>query len=178
MTAENALSTASGCADRPYDSRRIANYFIRLVKSKLGLGPSITQVIKLVYMAHGWTLALRGVPLINEEAEAWSYGPVLPTVYYAFRRFGTDNLRPIAIYGEELDDDTKALLDRVYEMYGRLPPKDLSRLTHIKGGPWHRCYRGNDKYSPIPDDMIAAHYRDKWRRAQERVREPSTVAAS
>ena len=178
MTAENALSTASGCADRPYDSRRIANYFIRLVKSKLGLGPSITQVIKLVYMAHGWTLALRGVPLINEEAEAWSYGPVLPAVYYAFRRFGTDNLDPIAVYGEEIDDDTKAMLDRIYEMYGHLSPKDFSRLTHIKGGPWHQCYRGNDKYSPIPDNVIEAHYRDKWRRAQERAHEPSTVASS
>ena len=178
MTTENALSASSDGVDRPYDSRRIANYFIRLVKSKLGLGPSITQTIKLVYMAHGWTLALRGEPLINEQAEAWSYGPVLPAVYYAFRRFGTDDLRPIAIYGEELDDDTKALLDRVYEMYGRLSPKDLSRLTHIKGGPWHQCYRGNDKYSPIPDKAIAAHFQDKWRRAQERAHEPSAVASS
>ena len=178
MTTENALSVASDVADRPYDSRRIANYFIRLVKSKLGKGPSITQVIKLVYMAHGWTLALRGQPLINEQAEAWSYGPVLPTVYYAFRRFGTDNLRSIDIYGDELDDDTRALLDRVYEMYGQLSAKDLSRLTHIDGGPWHQYYRGKDEYSPIPDDVIAAHYQDKWRRAQERVHEAGAVTSS
>lgn len=177
MTTENALGTASRDANRPYDSRHIANCFIRLVKRKQGQGPSITQAIKLVYMAHGWTLALHGRPLINEQAEAWSYGPVIPTVYYAFRKFGSSNLSPISIYEDKLDDDTKALLDRVYEMYGQLTSKELSRLTHIEGGPWYQCYRGNDKYSPIPDDVIKSHFQDKWRRAQERVREPSAVAS-
>ena len=177
VTTENASGTASRDAVRPYDSRQIANYFIRLVNRKQGQGPSITQAIKLVYMAHGWTLALRGQPLINEQAEAWSYGPVIPTVYYAFRKFGTSNLSPIPMYDGELDDDTKALLDRVYEMYGQLSPKDLSRLTHIKGGPWFQCYRGKYNYSPIPDKVIAAHYQDKWRRAQGGVHGSSTVAS-
>ena len=120
---------------------------------------------------------MRGRPLINEQVEAWGYGPVIPTVYYAFRKFGTSNLSPIPIYEGELDNDTKALLDRVYDMYGRLSPKELTRLTHIEGGPWYQCYRGDDQYSPIPDDVIAAHYQDKWRRAEERARGSSTVAS-
>lgn len=174
MTTENTSDAAQHDSARPHDSRQIANFFIRLARSRRGRGPSITQLIKLVYMAHGWTLALRGRPLVNEQIEAWKHGPVLPSVYYAFRPQGTYDLQPNSIYDDEFDDDMEALLEQVYDLYGNLSPVELSRLTHIKDGPWYKSYRGGNSYSPIPDDLIAEHYRDKWNRAQERARERST----
>lgn len=44
---------------------------------------------KLLYVAHGWHLALYDAPLIADEyLEAWQYGPAYASVYYEFRDFG------------------------------------------------------------------------------------------
>jgi uncharacterized phage-associated protein len=63
-----------------YDPKAIANYFIARAAAD---GKRLTplQLIKLVYIAHGWYLGLTGEPLINEPPEAWQYGPVIPSLY-------------------------------------------------------------------------------------------------
>jgi len=48
------------------------------------------QLIKLVYIAHGWTLGLYNQPLIGKQVEAWTYGPVIPSVYHDFKHYGRD----------------------------------------------------------------------------------------
>jgi len=150
---------------RPYDSRQIANVFIRLARSKQGKGPSITQVIKLAYMAHGWTLALHDHALVNDRVEAWKYGPVIPTVYYAFRPFGTSDLQPIEIYEDTLSDEKESLVRRTYEVYGHLSPIQWRNLTHAKNGPWEKTYRHGHTMQ-IPDSLIKDHFRSKQRRAR------------
>lgn len=45
------------------------------------------KIQKLVYLAHGWHLALAGPPLITENVEAWPYGPVIRDLYNEFRKF-------------------------------------------------------------------------------------------
>ncbi len=50
----------------PYDSRQIANWFIRRAPDD-GQSMSIMHVLKLVYMAHGWTLATLDRPLIMDR---------------------------------------------------------------------------------------------------------------
>ena len=60
----------------PYTAKAIANYFLKHRKRFKRKGP-ITQMKlhKLVYFAHGWHLALKGEPLIDETLQAWDYGP-------------------------------------------------------------------------------------------------------
>ena len=160
MTTAPALSAAAGGGPRPYDSRQIANYFIRLKRTHDGQGPSITQLVKLVYLAHGWTLALHDRPLINDQVEAWRHGPVIRTVYHAFRPYGTSDLQPVSIYEDPLEPEIKDLLDRVYEMYKHLTPVQLTKLVHLEGGPWCQSYQGENTYTIIEDSLIAEHYRD------------------
>ena len=72
----------------PYRSIAVAaNWFIQSL-------PSLTplKLQKLIYYAHGWHLAIRNAPLIDEVIEAWEYGPVVPNVYHEFKKFGN---RPI-----------------------------------------------------------------------------------
>ncbi|MFQ5632018.1 MAG: Panacea domain-containing protein, partial [bacterium] len=57
-----------------YDSRLIANYFIDFAR-KDGVAISPMKLQKLVYFAHGYYLAITGQPLIEEEIQAWRYGP-------------------------------------------------------------------------------------------------------
>jgi uncharacterized phage-associated protein len=55
------------------------------------LGPMKIQ--KLMYLMHGYYLALTGAPLVDEFFEAWQYGPVVPTIYHQFKEFGSRDIR-------------------------------------------------------------------------------------
>ena len=54
----------------------IANAFIeRALREEYPI--THMKVQKLVYIAHGWSLGIRGEDLINENIMAWKYGPVI-----------------------------------------------------------------------------------------------------
>ena len=72
----------------PYDSRAVANSILHNA-NETGKKLTPMQLIKLVYVANGWSLALLNRPLISEQIQAWQYGPVIPNVYRAFNRFGS-----------------------------------------------------------------------------------------
>jgi uncharacterized phage-associated protein len=154
-----------------YSAKTIANYFL-----DLGRGDDIPidplKMQKLVYLAHGWSLLFLKRRLIKEPVEAWRYGPVVKTLYNAFQKFGAS---PITDYapGEPLeskyglDEQTKSLLDAVWERYKLLSPIQLSMLTHEPGYAWDLARRGGS-ISPwngpiIPDDLIA----DEFARRQQ-----------
>ena len=55
----------------------VANEFLkRAGRGKADL--TQMQIQKLVYIAHGWTLAIYDKPLTSIEPEAWDRGPVYP----------------------------------------------------------------------------------------------------
>lgn len=152
----------------PYDSRKVANRLIAIARQS-DESMSITRLLKFAYLAHGWTLAIIENPLVNDYVQAWRYGPVIPSIYYAFRPYGAYNLNPIPLVKEveqiEFDGVTDDLLVSVYDLYKHLADSQLSGLTHIKGGPWHKKHRSNERNIIIPNDMIAQHFKDKQERA-------------
>ena len=154
----------------PYDPKAIANYFLKLAaEHDQTLDPMKIQ--KLVYFANGWHLAVKGDPLINEQVEAWSYGPVIRSLYNALRTYGD---RPVTAPCVRRDSDfqvvgvhdlgdvpdqakfTKALLDRIWAIYGGYSAIQLSNETHRPGSPW---------------DTISKRYGARFRR--ERTFQPS-----
>lgn len=147
-----------------HDSRTIANRFLALAQDK---GDSLTpmQVLKLVYIAHGWMLGLYGRPLIRDNVQAWQYGPVIPTLYNAMKDFRaspvTGTLRAPA---EELDSNEEDLIEQVYKIYGKKSGPALSRLTHADGTPWHHTYVSGEFGVVIPTDIIEDHYQQLAKR--------------
>ena len=153
-------------------SMAVANWF---VENASDISPLKLQ--KLIYFAHGWHLALRDQPLIDEYIEAWDYGPVVPSVYHEFKEFGN---RPINIPGTtiELSGDTKfrivtprlspesdqsveALLKKIFEVYGAYSALRLSADTHKVGTPWEetRKLHPNRKGVDIDDELIQAYFK-------------------
>ncbi len=123
---------------------------------------SIMRVLKLLYFAHGWCLALYHRPLINDHVEAWKFGPVIPMVYFAFRPQGIYGLNPMELVHErEMCHDTSRLLRWIDDKYGVLTDRQLSLLTHVKGGPWHQVYRPNVRNIVIPNDLITSYFLKK-----------------
>jgi uncharacterized phage-associated protein len=147
----------------PYDPIAIANYFIDLAKTK-GESVSPMKLQKLIFFAHGWNLAIKDAPLIDEQVEAWTFGPVIRRVYRVFREYGdrpvtergrVSNLRGISQASAQsaywrvpsIDDEpelmpfTKQLLDRIWDVYGRYSAIQLSNTTHQAGTPWDQAVR-------------------------------------
>ena len=121
------------------------------------------QVIKLVYISHGWMLGLLDQPLIFETVEAWQYGPVVRSLYRRYRKYRAN---PIAESGAphdgQLDPEQCSLVDQVWQKYGPFSGIQLSRLTHQSGTPWDIAWRSG--MSIIPNELIQDYYR---RRARE-----------
>ncbi len=153
-----------------YNAIIIADEILKLAKKQ---GRSLTplQLMKLVYISHGWSLAIRDVDLFPDRIEAWKYGPVIPDLYRATKHFGrnpipfdlVDNTKPSAV-----DNKTHAFLADVYEKYGNLSGTQLSSLTHKSGTPWDQVYEPGIRGIEIPDAIIKAHYLDLLNERQAR----------
>lgn len=127
---------------------------------------TIMQLLKLVYIAHGWTLALIGVPLVNQEPEAWQHGPVFPSIYREFRRFGSQPIvgRASSGFGSDyniaLSPEQKSIIQSVVQNYGDMHAFALSRITHEADTPWSKTYQeGKGGSADIPNSLIAEHYK-------------------
>ena len=147
-----------------YDSRQIANDFIRLAADNNRI-LSIMMLLKLVYIAHGWTLALRDNALITDYAQAWQHGPVVPSVYFAFRPFGVHVPKEFDLMESSEDRKDKSIIEQTYSLYGDMTAFALSKLTHIEGGPWDRTRKKFGYKATIPNPWIKEHYLGKLERA-------------
>jgi len=134
--------------------------------AKQGKSLTIMQLLKLVYIAHGWSLALLNAPLVNEEPEAWQHGPVFPSIYREFRRFGSQGIVGYANgpFGSTpqaaLSEPQRSIVSSVVQNYGDLHAFALSRMTHEDETPWSRVYRnGLGSSDDIPNAIIAEHYK-------------------
>ncbi len=144
----------------PYPVFQVAETILREAKS---VGRELTpmQLIKLTYIAHGWSLAVTGRDLFEDRIEAWKYGPAIPSLYQATKHFGRAHI-PMAMVGDPneklLGDQDYALVKDVYAKYGHLSGVQLSDLTHRSGSPWHQVYRDGVLNIEISDDIISKHY--------------------
>ena len=69
------------------DARAVASYFVELADER-GAGPfTPMQLLKLTYIAHGYSLGLQSTPLIENKVEAWKFGPVIPDLYHSIKEF-------------------------------------------------------------------------------------------
>lgn len=147
----------------PYNPLTVANFFIEAAERE-GRRLTPMQIIKLVYIAHGFSLALLRRPLLNESVEAWRYGPVVPSLYRRLKKFGSkevDEVLPPAFFGlraEQLDPADEKLLSAVFGKYGNLNGIQLSHLTHRKGTPWYESFSPDEMGTPIDDAVIKTHY--------------------
>ncbi len=147
-----------------YSTQDIANYFLQKGENDSTMTPM--KLIKLVYIAHGWNLGLTGNPLVTEEAEAWKYGPVFPSIYKKYREFknGKIMLEPIKDLNiKDIDDLT--FLDKIWNFYSKFDGLQLSTKTHEPNTPWSLTWENakksdfiSEKSLIIPNNIIAKHY--------------------
>lgn len=155
------------------DAIAVANYFIELAK-KANKPIHLLGLVKRVYIAHGFSLAINNKGLINprfDKVEAWRYGPVIPSVYHTFKQYKAEpitkfadnmcwddkTLQPKWIAPVLKDEDDKKVVEMVWKRYINFQDAELVSLTHKKGTPWYLCYIENENV-PIPDELTASYY--------------------
>jgi len=145
-----------------YIASTIAGYFIgRSNKEEQPL--SVLQLIKLVYISHGWNLALYDIPLISDKIEAWKYGPVMPSLYRFFEEIGLTKDDLVNSFTIEEVNCIRAehleLLNKVYVKYEQMTGEQLTDLMHEKDTPWSAVWNnGNGRDNPINDEATKAYY--------------------
>ncbi len=143
-----------------------------LLNQRKDRGGSLTplQLIKMVYLCQGWALGVTNTVLFEEDIEAWQYGPVIPSIYYAYREFGKksipyENIQAYPLGGDSANAITAehtTLLEKtvklVLDIYGGLTGPQLSNLTHQNKTPWQKVYQTGLRNQTIDKESIKEHF--------------------
>lgn len=146
----------------PHDPRAIANEFLKLNGNR---GYNQMWLQKLVYMAHGWNLAINDAPLVSGRIEAWDGGPVMRSIWNHVRDFGRNagllfGKSAEEPYEADLTESERAVIQHVWKRYGGYSGQQLSDMTHQEGTPWSNAYFGRGRNSRLLDDDIKQHFTD------------------
>ena len=122
---------------------------------------SCMKLQKLCYYAQAWSLVWDGVPLFDEDFEAWASGPVCPELFQKtqgeFIVHASDEQGDMSL----LSDNQKDSIDKVLEFYGDKDAQWLKQLT-IMEDPWRLAWRGMliGVHSPniVSKDSMALYY--------------------
>ena len=147
-----------------YDVNKIANWFIWYNEYIRDFENEDTDDItnmklqKLLFYAQSAFLAIKGVPLFNNNILAWEHGPVIPEIYDKFKINGN---KGITEYNENdlkdiSKDDVNLLID-VYNLFGEYSAWGLRNLTYSEN-PWKTTKR-NDV---IAIDKMANTFKEKY----------------
>lgn len=164
-----------------YSPEAIANHFINLSVAN-DLTP--IKLVKLVYYAHGWHLAITDKPLLNEQIQAREFGPVVRRLYdiivdigYSVNSIITKPFYCLRMkdgkieeYDPSINDEAdrvflRAFLNRIWTTHGQFSENQLANMSHEPGSPWDQI---RQQYShlleqsvPIPNELISAFFKKK-----------------
>lgn len=147
----------------PYPASLIAYAF---VKKGIEAGKPVTQMKlqKMVYFAHGYHMAKGYGPLIDEDFEAWQFGPVVPVIYSEYKRAGRDPIRTTDEQNDaklrELSPQAWESINYTWEATKNLSAMTLSNWTHKKGSPWDVAYMPNYWSVPMDNSVIESYFRE------------------
>lgn len=168
----------------PAWSPEIANEFVRMaVRDEQRLDQ--LQLQGLVYIAHGWCLAMYGEPLTGDRPEAWEYGPIYRRLADALETYGQDPVKGAISSAKtnrdphrakagssvlsKLDRTEAALITEIYHTYAAFESWQLSALTRKGESPWKQVMEdGTGKSREIPHELIRTQFVELLQQSEER----------
>lgn len=151
----------------PYSATLIAAVF---VKKAIAEKKFITQMKlqKMVYFAHGYHLAKYGTPLVEENFQAWKFGPVIPEIYSNYKLYGSDYINDTRyasfLKSEEVDttrlsESARDAIEYTWKATKNLTAAELSNWTHLPDSPWSKYYHENDREAVIENNSIKEYFK-------------------
>lgn len=114
----------------------VAEYFLWRAADQDDERLSNLKLQKLLYYAQGFSLAIFDKPLFSESVVAWVHGPVVVSLYHRYKEYGSGPIPPpVASDLSKYGDDTIALLEEVFAVFGQFAAWTLRGMTHSEP-PW------------------------------------------
>ena len=137
-----------------YRVESIANFFIH--KKLKDLPTMKTQ--RLLLLAQSWNMALYNDYLIDDHFVMWKYGPVIPSLYHKIKLYKenainahlailTNNNKIAFSFIDNKDQQTKNLLEKIYEIYGSYSGQNLASLIL-------KYYENVPVYTPFDKNLL------------------------
>lgn len=144
-----------------YNAIDIANWFLNENRILMNFKDSefITnlKLQKLLYYAQSCYLAKTGNSLIKEDFLAWEHGPVIRTIYDKFKKFGANGIEYDDDYNDNIDNDTKTFLQKIYNSFGQYTAWKLRDMTHQET-PWLETERNSVINRKSMENYFREHY--------------------
>lgn len=149
-----------------YPSAAVARIFLDLARSENN-ELSHLQVMKMTYMAHGFSLAIFQRSLVSDPVEVWQYGPVFPNLYEKMMECGVGPMQianSIPAEAGETDDglandsDQMELIAAVYHRYKQYGGAALAAMTHRPETPWNKVVGDFARGVRITNESIQRYY--------------------
>lgn len=133
-----------------YNAINIARYIIKYSNEK-EYRVSDLKLQKLLYLVQAYFLISLNKPAFFDKIEAWSFGPVVPTVYKKYNTYGAnfiptpkkelndDYSVEIIDYERTLSKKSKKLIEKVVDHFKDYTATELIELTQ-KQKPYKQAY--------------------------------------
>lgn len=132
---------------------------VRAFTENIDITPMKLQ--KLIYFVYRDYLQQTGIPLFEERFETWKYGPVIPSVYNMFKKYGSNAIKQYATehgtrtafaVNEDSSPIFKNVTDHIWNSCKSFDGIYLSSITHRKGSAWSKSVEKGSLY--LSDDDI------------------------
>lgn len=118
-----------------------AKFFLSLQTGDASDAISNMKLQKLLYYAQGFYLAMYDKELFKDDFEAWEHGPVIPSLYREFSKYGSSAIpKPKSFTFRPYTQEEKEFLREIYNAYGQFSAWALSEMTH-QTLPWKNAKR-------------------------------------
>lgn len=105
-------------------------YLLAKMDEEAGDVMTLPVLQKLLYYSQGFSLAITGKPLFEEDFEVWQMGPVIPALFEKYgKEPGFRILNPSETGDPGLTEEEKDVLDQVYFVYGQFAGWKLRDLV-------------------------------------------------
>lgn len=136
-----------------YDALEVSRHIINY-SNDAGYGITNLKLQKLLYFVQAYFFIKKGKPCFRDSIEAWNFGPIVPSVYREYKRYGGFYVFSVETYIDSLtlkrkkfEDNVisvedKKLIDEVIDTFAEYSNSRLTDLVHGQT-PWQEAYRSD-----------------------------------
>ena len=132
-----------------------------LIKKAEANGNDIThlQLQKMLYFCHALMLGCYGRPLLNQQFQAWQYGPVMASVYDTMKGSGDLPIDAQRFHDhEQYDEDETEVIDAVYAYCQGKHGYTLVKMACKAGAPWDTTRKTKKRNAQISNDKLQIYF--------------------
>ncbi|MFP7699429.1 Panacea domain-containing protein [Candidatus Phytoplasma pyri] len=137
----------------------VANYII--INSKNDASLTHMKLHKLIYYAYIKYLLKYNRSLINDNPQAWLYGPIFGKLYLVLKAYYEKNIKKPLINGKikKIDIKSKVIIDEVLNLCKNFDGYELVDISQ-RQVPWIKIYqnRYENNNNIIPDSLLKTYF--------------------